>query len=187
MNHDKLHGTVETTSRAQYQVLCPMFDTRAGLGNFIGAPAKNQPAINDDGTVWVLNIVKLQTYFLNKDYGFRPQDYEGENWERLVERVIPVLAGATDTVEFLNRLRIKVNVALDSKIEKPDPRKFLMQINMTRSQITPSKGRDAGQGSTAFPVIPTPGLLYNRNAQEDVVKQLFNLKDLPEKRLRGGD
>lgn len=181
---DKLLGPVDITARTQYQVLCPMFDTTQEEGNFIGAPVERK-AITPEGKVWVLNIVKLQNYFLAKDYGFQDIDYTKNNWAQLLSKSIPELAGV-NPVELIERLVVQVNLAQPTGT-RPNPRIYLVQVSMTRSQITPANGRDAAQGSTAFPVFPTPGLLESRERHIPVLNGVMTTQRSRTVRLQKDD
>jgi len=160
-----------------------MFDTTEEEGNFIGAPVSARKAISADGKVWVLNMIKLQNYFLAKDYGFQLTDFRMNNWNRLFAKSIPELAGVNPQ-ELVSRLVVQVNLAQPTGT-RPNPRIYLVQVSMTRSQISPATGTDASQGSTAFPVFPTPGLLASRERLLNVLGGVMRTKPAPEERLDG--
>lgn len=189
---DKLLGPADTTGRTQYQVLCPMFDTTTvipgivsdspGEGNFIGAPLEERPAVTIDGKIWVLNVTKIPNYFLAKDYGFQPIDYEKNNWERL-KAIAAIEMPGLNEMQLLNSLAIQVNLAQPSGT-RTNARIYLVQVSMTRSQITPSVGKDGAQGSSAFPVFPTPGLLASRELFFPLIQGVMTTKDTVEARTK---
>lgn len=171
---DKLLGPTDTTGRVQYQVLCPLFDTTQSEGNFLGAPVEDRPAITIDGDAWVFNVARLPSYFLTKDYGFQFEDYKKNNWERLKAIATIEMPGLSD-VALLKLLVIRVKLA-QPQGTRANARIYLVEVSMTRSQIIPSFGRDAAQGSTAFPVFPTPGLLASRESFFSRVQDVMGTK-----------
>jgi hypothetical protein len=144
-----------------------LFDLSEDRGNFVGAPAFDtikeafDPKIN---SIYILNVLRLPTYYIDQDYHYGPDDFAKTNWSRLEKHLRVHFSFEADQPTVMQRIRIPIQLA-GRPTETPDPQFHLALIHMDSTQLrsgASNTGLDIGLGSVATLVSPAPVSLADR-------------------------
>lgn len=142
-NPDLLTGTSHLSQHASYNVVCPIFDARPGVGNYVGADITEamQNPYSEPGFVRVVNMITAQYYFLDRHYsqeGFEPPPGEARgNWLQLRSRVEGMLGLRSPLdLHIVEKITAFVRLSLGTNGEsEPDARRYWVSISTSRNQL----------------------------------------------------